>query len=46
MHFAAADSYQITGIHEEEYIRGPGMLLKGDPESYITMIRYGVTKKK
>lgn len=44
--FAEAQGYKITGVHEEEYIRGPGMFTKGDESSYITFLRYGVTKKK
>jgi hypothetical protein len=36
--------YVIAGEHEEEYIKGPGMFSKGDPEKYLTIIRYRVKK--
>jgi hypothetical protein len=35
--------YEISGLHEEEYIKGPG-LLPTDPDDYITIIRYQVRK--
>jgi hypothetical protein len=41
--FIESEGYVITGLHEEEYIRGPGFLRR--PESYITIIRYQVEKK-
>lgn len=44
--YAEAQGYKITGMHEEEYIRGPGMFMKGDENSYITFLRYTVAKKK
>jgi hypothetical protein len=34
----------IVGEHEEEYVRGPGMFSRGDPEKYLTIIRYRVKK--
>jgi hypothetical protein len=43
--FIAASGYQIAGPHEEEYLRGPGMFGKGNPEKYYTIIRYRVEKK-
>ncbi len=43
--FIARNGYEIAGEHEEEYLRGPGMFLKGDPEDYMTIIRYPVKKK-
>jgi hypothetical protein len=29
----------VIGEHEEEYVKGPGMLLAGDPAEYLTIIR-------
>ncbi|HTY09173.1 MAG TPA: GyrI-like domain-containing protein [Candidatus Edwardsbacteria bacterium] len=43
--FVAASGYAIAGPHEEEYLRGPGMFGKGDPNKYYTIIRYRVEKK-
>lgn len=42
--FIADRGYAIAGLHEEEYLVGPGM---GNvpPESYRTIIRYQVKKK-
>jgi effector-binding domain-containing protein len=37
--------YEITGYHEEEYLKGPGMFFSGDPATYQTIIRYRVKKK-
>lgn len=37
--------YAVAGEHEEEYIRGPTMSGPGDPERYVTIIRYRVQKK-
>lgn len=42
--FIAAGGYEIAGPHEEEYLRGPGMFGKGDPDKYYTIIRYQVKK--
>jgi len=36
--------YEITGIHEEVYLRSPGTPFC-KPENYYTVIRYPVTKK-
>ncbi len=33
---------EIVGEHEEEYLRGPGMFFRSDPEKYYTIIRYRV----
>ena len=38
------NGYKLTGVHEEEYLRGPGMFGPGDPNKYYTIIRYGVSK--
>jgi len=44
--FIESNNYEvIPDTHEEEYIRGPGMFGKGDPEKYITIIRYTLKKK-
>lgn len=34
--------YRVIGVHEEEYLKGPGMFGKGNPEKYYTIIRYRV----
>ena len=36
--------YVVVGGHEEEYIIGPTQNGKGDPEKYVTIIRYRVRK--
>jgi len=45
MAFIEAQGYQISGDHEEEYLKGPGMFSKGNPKKYRTIIRYEVTPK-
>jgi hypothetical protein len=40
-----AEGYTLTGGHEEEYIRGPTMSGPGDPEQYLTILRYRVEKQ-
>ncbi len=42
--FIRDSGYAITGEHEEEYIKGPGIFSRGDPEKYLTIIRYRVKK--
>lgn len=42
--FIKDNGYEITGEHEEEYLKGPGMFFKGDPEKYVTVIRCRITK--
>jgi hypothetical protein len=42
--FVKDRGYEITGEHEEEYLRGPGMFFRGDPEKYVTIIRYRIKK--
>ncbi len=45
LHKHIADKgYEIAGMHEEEYLVGPGMG-NAPPESYRTIIRYQVKKK-
>ncbi len=36
--------YSIVLGYEEEFLRGPGFFLDGDPEEYYTIIRYSVKK--
>jgi hypothetical protein len=43
--FIQAHGYVIAGDHEEEYLKGPGMLFSGDPTGYLTIIRYQVRRK-
>ncbi len=38
--------YEIVGEHEEEYLKGPGVFSRGNPEKYLTIIRYRVKKTK
>lgn len=42
--FIAEKGYEIAGLHEEEYIVGPG-LGPTDPATYRTIIRYQIKKK-
>jgi hypothetical protein len=42
--FINSKGFAITGEHEEEYLRGPGMFFRGNPEKYYTIIRYRVAK--
>lgn len=37
--FIAASGYERIGEHEEEYLKGPGLLGPGDPRRYLTLIR-------
>jgi hypothetical protein len=37
--------YRIIGIHEEQYLKGPGLLGPGNPDKYLTIISYRVIKK-
>ena len=38
------EGYEISGPHEEEYLKGPGMFGPGNPVKYYTIIRYPVAK--
>lgn len=38
----ADQGYQESSAHEEEYLKGPGMFFRGNPETYVTIIRYTV----
>ena len=42
--FIKEKGYETVGGHEEEYIAGPTQAGKGDPEKYLTIIRYRVRK--
>jgi hypothetical protein len=44
MQYIKEKGYEISGPHEEVYLKGPGMFGKGDPKKYITLIRYQVKK--
>jgi hypothetical protein len=43
--YIKTQGYRVTGMHEEEYLKGPGMIFEGDPAEYVTIIRYEVAKK-
>jgi hypothetical protein len=43
--FVKKQGYTFKGIHEEEYLRGPGMPFS-NPEKYYTIIRYPVEKNR
>ena len=40
--------YEIAGLenHEEEYLKGPGMFFAGNPDTYQTIIRYPVGRRR
>jgi hypothetical protein len=40
--FAADCRYEVIGDHEEEYVRGPGLIFGANPEEYLTVIRLRV----
>lgn len=42
--FIRSQGYEIAGPHEEEYLKGPGLLFSGNPERYLTMVRYRVRR--
>jgi hypothetical protein len=42
--FVRAQGYVTVGGHEEEYILGPTMNSRGDPEKYLTIIRFRVKR--
>lgn len=44
LEFVRASGYVTEGGHEEEYVRGPTMTGPGDPERYLTILRYRVKK--
>jgi len=40
--FIKSKGFVIEGQHEEEYVKGPGMFFRGNPDKYQTVIRYQV----
>jgi hypothetical protein len=42
--FIRDNGYAVAGEHEEEYVKGPGMFGPGNPEKYLTIIRYPVRR--
>lgn len=42
--FITNSGYEISGLHEEEYLKGPGMFGPGNPDKYFTIIRYPVAE--
>jgi hypothetical protein len=42
--FVRASGYVTLAGHEEEYVRGPTMSGPGEPERYLTILRYRVRK--
>ncbi|NQT62311.1 MAG: GyrI-like domain-containing protein [Candidatus Marinimicrobia bacterium] len=42
--FITDSGYEIAGLHEEEYLKGPGMFGPGNPDKYYTIIRYPVAR--
>jgi hypothetical protein len=42
--FILEQGYEIAGPHEEEYFKGPTAFSAGNPEEYVTIIRYQVRK--
>lgn len=42
--YIKAEGYRMTGMHEEEYLKGPGMIFEGDPTEYQTILRYEVSR--
>jgi len=44
--FIREQGFEIAGEHEEEYVKGPGIIFKGRPDSYLTIIRYSLQEVK
>lgn len=44
MGFLRTQGYVVAGPHEEEYLKGPGMLFAGKPDNYLTIVRYPVRR--
>ena len=44
LEFVESKGYRVIGEHEEEYVRGPGMIFAGDANKYLTIIRVRVEK--
>jgi effector-binding domain-containing protein len=45
MTWVEANGYQICGPNREVYLKGPGQILKGNPQEYITEIQLPVKKE-
>ncbi|MBN1761183.1 MAG: GyrI-like domain-containing protein [Chitinispirillaceae bacterium] len=43
--YISDNGYEICGDHEEEYLKGPG-ILPTNPEKYLTILRYEVRQSK
>lgn len=43
--FIESRGYKISGLHEEQYYKGPGMFIPVKPEDYITVVRYQISRK-
>lgn len=41
-----ARGYAFTGPHEEEYLKGPGMVFSGNPDDYVTILRYEIGRQE
>ncbi len=44
--YITSQGFRITGAHEEEYLKGPGLFGPGNPKNYSTIIRYPIEKIK
>ena len=44
--FIDSQGYEISGPHEEEYLKGPLPFMPTNPDKYLTIIRYRVEKKE
>jgi hypothetical protein len=42
--FIRSQGYEVSGLHEEEYLKGPGWLFAGNPNDYLTLVRYPVRR--
>ncbi len=40
--FISERGYETSSPHEEEYLKGPGMFFRGNPEEYVTILRYEI----
>lgn len=44
MNYISNEGYKVIGEHEEEYLKGPGVFSKGNPNKYMTIIRFRIQK--
>jgi hypothetical protein len=42
--YVVEQGYALVGPQEEEYLKGPGLFGRGNPQKYLTIIRYRVAK--